>query len=284
MSLEKWKLHHWLLASLLIHACAALPIFLTGNGPYPRPRSTVHSNQKLQIEVYGMLANRQENEKRRGDTTPEPIAAPQKASPPAAQPIAAPKPPIKRVAAKKMSLKRASLKSSATERRPEREAPVESPVKMDKKTASATATAAAPAVASEPAPPPLTAPAGTAAPFSGKGDEVNQRRLSIQSTRQQQDKIQTYLAQLTRQVQNNLVYPKEVRKKGVEGVVRIAFVVTGAGHIKAGSLTVSRSSGFSALDQNAMQSAIDSAPFEQPPKEMQISFDVAFTLDMARSG
>jgi protein TonB len=90
-----------------------------------------------------------------------------------------------------------------------------------------------------------------------------------------------YLARLSKRLQACLVYPQEVRKSGIEGVSRIRFVITETGTVKPGSLTVVKSSGYPALDSNALKAALAGSPYEKPPKELLVTIAVAFTMEMA---
>ena len=69
---------------------------------------------------------------------------------------------------------------------------------------------------------------------------------------------------------------------GIEAVTTISFIVTDSGNIKGGSLRVKVSSGYTALDASALQSARDSVPFEKPPKEMPLIIGVRFSNSVTR--
>ena len=68
-----------------------------------------------------------------------------------------------------------------------------------------------------------------------------------------------------------------MRKSGIEGISTITFTIMESGDIRGNSLRVKKSSGYSELDANALKSALASAPFEKPPKELNVSIAVAFT-------
>jgi protein TonB len=88
-----------------------------------------------------------------------------------------------------------------------------------------------------------------------------------------------YSVQLTKQIRAHLVYPFDARKKRIEGVSQICFVVTESGEIKPGTLAVKKSSGYAVLDASALKSAQTSAPFPKPPRELAVSIEVAFEVD-----
>ncbi len=108
---------------------------------------------------------------------------------------------------------------------------------------------------------------------AGVAEEQKQQSIRYES---QADILQAYMARVTKQIQGNLVYPKEVRENGVKGVSTIAFTITSSGNIRENSLRVQKSSGHAALDASAIRSARDSAPFEKPPKELDIAIAVSF--------
>ena len=116
-------------------------------------------------------------------------------------------------------------------------------------------------------------------PVVAVADEAveRQRQQSIAHENQDADKTREYLARLGKRLQANLVYPKEMRKSGIEGISTITFTIMESGDIRGNSLRVKKSSGYSELDANALKSALVSAPFEKPPKELNVSIAVAFT-------
>ena len=116
-------------------------------------------------------------------------------------------------------------------------------------------------------------------PVVAVADEAveRQRQQSIAHENQDADKTREYLARLGKRLQANLVYPKEMRKSGIEGISTITFTIMESGDIRGNSLRVKKSSGYSELDANALKSALASAPFEKPPKELNVSIAVAFT-------
>lgn len=116
-------------------------------------------------------------------------------------------------------------------------------------------------------------------PVVAVADEAveRQRQQSIAHEKQDADKTREYLERLGKRLQANLVYPKEMRKSGIEGISTITFTIMESGDIRGNSLRVKKSSGYSELDANALKSALASAPFEKPPKELNVSIAVAFT-------
>jgi protein TonB len=231
--MRTFTFYHWLGISVLLHAALVLPFVVP---TLHRPERTTHN--KLAIELYGMISNRQQEEKRKAGTT-------------------VPQRPVPRVARQKV----------AAQPRPPDKPPMESPVSME-----------TPVEEASPGAPAVFVPASG----SGGSADKDQHQQSIRS-QTQRDIIQEYLAMLTKRLRTNLVYPEEVRKKGVEGICTIAFTITSSGDIREGSLRVRKSSGYPALDASALRSARVSAPFEKPPKELTVAIAVSFEVETLRS-
>lgn len=218
--------YHWLAVSLLLHAGIVIP-FVLGIPHGPRHKG----HYKLTVELYGMIADRQQEEKKGG--TPKKQAA------------------VRPREAKKTTPKQTVEK----EKTPITESPVVHEEKTDTgKDDSSEITGSEVRVASSPG-------------ASGMGGEgISQRQLSIGHA-QESDRTKAYLARLAKKLHSHLVYPEETRRSGVEGVAWIAFVITESGTIKDNFVKIVKSSGYAALDSNAIQSALASVPFEKPPTE-----------------
>ena len=93
------------------------------------------------------------------------------------------------------------------------------------------------------------------------------------------DRIAAYMAQLTKLLQSNLIYPQDAKKKKVEGTSLVSFVITESGGIQPNTLVVKRSSGSAALDASALRTVAGSAPFQKPPKELNVSIELEFEVD-----
>jgi protein TonB len=215
--------------SLLLHISLALPFLLP----------TLHtadqsSHEKLRIELFGMITNRQMEERHEGTESPQ-------------------------------QEKRAAQQVNHIVPRPSADkyqtVAAKSPVQVEKAEDN----------------PNLTQPVFSASlpvDSSKAGATVEQRQQSISS----RAALQEYMAKVTKRIQTNLVYPKEVRENGVEGIAIIAFTITSSGDIREDSLRVQKSSGYAALDSSAVRSARDSVPFEKPPKELDIVIAVSFDV------
>lgn len=226
-----FNFYHGLAISLVLHSSMALPFILDN---WHRPDRDKHT--KLQIDLFGMVADRQLEEKKRG----------QEATPPRPRQVNKPR------------------KSPDTYKTVETAGPVLVEKPEDKPIPVAQETQ------------PLLTPV---APAAVAGAEAQQRQQTIRSAAELEAAlIRSYLARLAKKLRANLVYPEEVRKHGIEGVSTIAFHITGSGNLIETSLRVQKSSGYPALDANALHSVRVSAPFEKPPKELNVSIAMSFNI------
>jgi protein TonB len=120
---------------------------------------------------------------------------------------------------------------------------------------------------------------GGGAPSQIGNSEIEQKPQSAGHQSSEADLINAYISALARLVNSHLIYPKEVKKKRLEGVTSVSFVVTGSGEIKPDSLGIKRSSGYPELDANALKTIQSLAPFQRPPREMTISLEIEFAVD-----
>jgi periplasmic protein TonB len=75
----------------------------------------------------------------------------------------------------------------------------------------------------------------------------------------------------------HLAYPSMAKKMGWEGRVTISFVIMESG--RAESLRVARSSGYTILDDNVVETIKEVQPFPKPPAAARISIPIAYSLD-----
>jgi protein TonB len=242
MHREPYTFSHWLAISVAIHAAVILSFFLP----------TLHmpaksANNKLAIELFGMVADRQQEEKRRAGL-PEPVMPKQRAP---------------RQQAKRPEPKQPDEIRTMT---------AETPVREEKGDEIMSPEQASRAV---------FIPASPAAGSGGTSD-ADQRRQMIRFGSQATDRITAYTTWLIKRLRANLVYPEEVRMRGVEGITTLVFTITAAGDLKGGSLRVRKSSGYPGLDASALRAVRVSAPFEKPPRELTVSVPVRFEVETTR--
>ncbi|GFE62031.1 hypothetical protein AOG2_26190 [Geobacter sp. AOG2] len=237
------RMCRWLSVSSLLHACFIVPFIV-----FSLYTPAKHARSRLQIELFGMVADRQVAEKK--------VA--QKAAPP--QQVNRPRKPVP-----------AMYRTVATESPVSVHKVEEKPKPLEQETKPV-------AVSAVTAP-----PADTVRAASPGADAVQQRQQTIRTAAETEaDRIRRYSERVVKRLRSHLVYPKEVRRMGIEAVTTISFIVTDSGNIKGGSLRVKVSSGYTALDASALQSARDSVPFEKPPKEMPLIIGVRFSNSVTR--
>lgn len=77
-------------------------------------------------------------------------------------------------------------------------------------------------------------------------------------------------------IQNKISYPRMARKMGWQGRVLISFVVCKDGSVK--DIQIIESSGFKALDKNAVEVIQKVAPFPKPPVSAELIIPVTYKL------
>jgi protein TonB len=84
------------------------------------------------------------------------------------------------------------------------------------------------------------------------------------------DRLRKYVMRLSKKVRANLI------KSGLHGDAMVSLTVVDDGHIKPGTLRIAQSSGQPKLDASALATVRASAPFEPPPYEMNLNFNVGY--------
>ncbi|PMR78812.1 TonB family protein [Billgrantia endophytica] len=300
--------------SLALHAGLAAPFLLLDPfGAEPEERDT------LLLEVYGMIAERQMDERVLGEQQPDASAAAQQAvearqavaevtpqeaveppqevveppqevieppqevvEPPpevaeTPREVAEPPPPVEQTQDSGPVIVEEEAPSPPPPRQEEVREPPAQPAPQAQPTPPAQA-----APSAQPAPPAQpTPPVQSAANADARsGTELQQLQQTISHEEQEANLLREYLRNLRRTVQDNLTYPAEARRAGVEGVPIVSFSITESGDIQPGTLRVTRSSGHRALDESALAAAAASVPFERPRRPMmEVSIAVSFVRD-----
>ena len=117
---------------------------------------------------------------------------------------------------------------------------------------------------------PPVPPAATAAAESTPGADADRQAHALAREKADAAKLEAYVKGLTQRVQRNLLYPAAGRKTGLKGTARVAFTLGLDGRILPGSLRIAESSGQEALDDSALRTIRESAPFDAPPQSMMI--------------
>lgn len=102
------------------------------------------------------------------------------------------------------------------------------------------------------------------------------RKQIIENKKEDIDELKKYLSRLKKQLQNNIIYPKEAKDLGYIGNPEVEFFIKEDGNIDKNSIKIVKSSGYEILDNYAIESILKSVPFEKPQKSLSISIEVAF--------
>ena len=77
-------------------------------------------------------------------------------------------------------------------------------------------------------------------------------------------------------IQKQITYPFIARKRGWEGKVVVGFVICEDGRVE--NMRIIQSSGFKALDRNAVETIKRAAPFPNPPARAELTVPVIYRL------
>ena len=278
------RFYKWAGISLLIHAAVVLPfMFTVSSAPPPKAREA-----RLEMELFDMVSVREKEEPREAETEtsniPDMPDVPAPAPPepkPEAQPAPLPDEP------EPVAVIEEPPVELADEPQPQQESVAENPVMLpDAGPVAGYAVGLAADTGAAGAPD----GAGVFLPLAGGGvgggtgkvdgnDAVDRSQESLRRQQAEEtDRLNRYTSMVARRLQANLVYPANMRRKGVEAATTIAFTVTGSGEIRADSLRVRTSSGYKEMDDNALRAARESAPFDKPPKELTLVIELAFEV------
>lgn len=99
----------------------------------------------------------------------------------------------------------------------------------------------------------------------------------VQSLAQHKEQyIKEHFLYIKDSVQNQISYPRIARKMGWQGKVLISFVVCVDGSVK--NIKIIESSGFKALDKNAVEVIQKVAPFPEPPVSAELIIPIIYKL------
>lgn len=206
-----------------------------------RPEASPPPREQLVVDLLGMVSNRQVEQQQVARPAEPPPAAPQ------------PKP-----VARKETRERAPAPRQVAPS-PVQVARVEEPVRA-------------------PPEPPTQAPVGAPPPVANAAEEERMQQ-TVRARDDGADALRKYLAGLRKAIQGKLVYPVEAREAGYVGAPTIRFTLTEEGNILSGSLAVAKSSGYPVLDESAMRAAQAGAPFEKPPRRMEVAIAIGFVQE-----
>lgn len=243
-----WTLQKGMLASLYLHALFVLPFLLMRLWPVETPVV----QDKLVVELFGMVTNQQMAESQAGEPIMQSPAVPQEAPAP---------PPRRRAEARPVAAVQSPVKERTLPPAPEAPTPPRPEPSADEVARSEEPAETAP---SAPPSPEVATPVGTG--------PQQQARQTIQHDLQAQRR---YMTALAKAIKAGLTYPAQAR--GATGMVVIAFRLHADGSVEPGSLLVRKSSGHAILDEQALLAVRSAMPFEPPPKPMSIALDIPFS-------
>ncbi len=115
-------------------------------------------------------------------------------------------------------------------------------------------------------------------PVIGKGGSGGGSNLESGAAEKAKNRyLAEQFAYIRDKILKNVNYPAIARRLGWEGKVVLSFIITTNGLIK--DPRVARGSGYELLDQKALESLMESAPFPRPPVEAQITIPVVYRLN-----
>jgi protein TonB len=88
--------------------------------------------------------------------------------------------------------------------------------------------------------------------------------------------LQSNYNYIQRRIMNELVYPSQAKRTGVQGVVEVSFVINMDGSIS--DTAVRKSSGNKLLDDEALRAVRSASPFRKPVTLVKIAIPVSFKL------
>ena len=100
--------------------------------------------------------------------------------------------------------------------------------------------------------------------------------LSSDSLIKRDNLIDSYTKYVYETLKKNVYYPTMALRRGIEGVVYIEFSITKSGEIK--DIKITKSSGFSILDEAGIEIAKKCSPLKAPPREIKLSAPIVFAL------
>jgi protein TonB len=122
-----------------------------------------------------------------------------------------------------------------------------------------------------------SAQAGAPGSAQTQGAERRQSAQTIQrSAERQMDELRSYVRGLSKKIQSELVYPKEGRRAGMQGVATVSFKIMADGSMNGETLHIVESSGKEELDASALKTVRLCSPFAPPPKEISVTMAVTY--------
>lgn len=280
----RFTIYHGLAASIAIHAALGLPMFLYAPAAAPEEPPT------LVVELQGLVADTQTEEKVLQETkgqaaaataapAPPPVAETPPVQPPPDPEKAAPPPPPEAQVAPPPAAEAAPPPDAEAPRQAQEAPPTkQAETPQPKEVQTPPPEAPQPRQAEAPRPETARTQESSTAPGAAnvKGDEETRKAQAIKLSEEEADRLRKYVKGLTKRVQSNLRYPDEGRRAGMQGAATVSFTLLANGQIRPDSLKIVESSSQPKLDASALETVRSSVPFESPPKEMTVAIAVVF--------
>lgn len=93
----------------------------------------------------------------------------------------------------------------------------------------------------------------------------------------QKQYLKAHFSYIKDAIQLKTSYPTMARKMGWEGKVLLSFVISTSGYVEA--IQIIKSCGFRALDQNAIKTIQQCAPFPRPPVNAELILPITYHLN-----
>lgn len=260
-------------ASIFVHLFIVLAVFSATSRIQQEPKLMVVDFSVIESVIVPAKKDK-EIPKQQTAATPPLVKQPEKVKPPTPPKPIPEKRVVKKIAktvpVKKIKIAEKTHKPVPTvkpepliEPEPESYRPVSQVQKQEPLVAK---TDAAPTTQVQPAPKPLPS---FPAPAAGKPKADDDKTTVSQYTKAQFSHIQ-------KGIQNQINYPLTARRMGWEGKVVVEFVICKDGTVK--DLQIIESSGFKALDKNAVATIKKAAPFPIPPTPAKLIIPVVYRL------
>lgn len=88
--------------------------------------------------------------------------------------------------------------------------------------------------------------------------------------------LKAYIRNLSKKIQTKLLYPKEARHSGLQGVTTVSFRIKEDGTMHPDSLKIVASSGRVELDISALDTVRACVPFAVPPRDVTVTMAVTY--------
>lgn len=107
--------------------------------------------------------------------------------------------------------------------------------------------------------------------------QVNAKNVRAAPVSPQKQYLKAHFSYIKDAVQLKTSYPAMARKMGWEGKVLLSFVISTSGYVEA--IKIIKSCGFKALDQNAIKTVRQCAPFPKPPVNAELILPITYRLN-----